>query len=232
MTDDTKIRIEAERRMDALGLTGEARAEARPGLMAAIRHEQATEATEANAQADTAAERARIRSVVRLGIDHGKGGHALAAALAAPISVEAARHVMASLPTDAETPAALPAVGTFGTEAAQAERRRIAGCFARPEAAGRFAATFALAVEGSEALTGEQVAPLLAMLPMKAETERHKSIAERAAQEKEIGADPVAPGAVGSRADDVWSKTIQQMNATFGTPTPSAAPALPEGAAQ
>ncbi|WP_220033685.1 hypothetical protein [Rhodobacter viridis] len=177
-------------------------------------------------EAETAAERARIATVIRAGSSNGRPRQAARLALSTPISAEGAAAVLMTLPTDAAaSPEALvvpTAIGTFGTQAAVTERRRIASILGHAEAEGRFPVAAALAVE--TALDLGQALAALTSAP-KSEARKYPTLAERSAAAGSFG--PLAGGADhmtrSQRVDAIWSKAVNDANASIG-----AVPAAPE----
>lgn len=211
----------ADERLAGLGIASADRAAARRTMVALIAAEEQAASAAHDVKAECQAERDRIRAVVRLGVDQGKGRQALRAALLAPISPDAARGLLAAMKPDTEASSealAIPALVAFGTVAAQAERRRLTSAFSRPEAAGRFRATVALALDGDGGLTADQIAPLLASLPLEAPARTAAEIlAARAEGLGEFGAG--AGEVVASRAEIAtagWSKAVQKANQAIG----------------
>lgn len=146
-----EIAIEAARRMADAGLNASERkarrAEFEAGVSAEAR-EAAETATTAHTASEAAAERARIAAVVKAGSASGRPRQALRLAMLGPMDATAAQAVLLTLQTDSSASPealALPVVGSFGSEAAQAERSRIGAIFGHPEAEGRFPTAAALA---------------------------------------------------------------------------------------
>ncbi|WP_189409825.1 hypothetical protein [Neogemmobacter tilapiae] len=175
------------------------------------------EAAFQKAEADK--ERARISAVVRAGQNLGRGRQALRAALLAPVGVTMLAGILSSTVPDGEAEpeaVAVPDHAGFGSIAAQAERRRIAGAFSRPEATSRFDAVAALVLEGDSGLTGEQIAPLLATLPVTTSQPRRMTIEERAKGEAEFGSDYTPRMSASERIDAGWRKAVAAANAQIG----------------
>ena len=220
-TDQNAVRLAklADQRLEGLGLVAGDRPAARRVAAAMIQAEEQASATATDAQAEATAERDRIQTIVRDGIKAGKGRQALRAALLAPVGPDAARGLLASMTPDTKAApevVAVPAFADFGTDATQAERRRITTAFARPEAEGRFRAVAALILDGV-ALTGEQIAPLLAALP----TEAVDPLADFQARVDEgewFGPSdtesPAPSQAEASRSG--WSKAVAEANRQIG----------------
>lgn len=231
MTREGIARREAEiiRRMDGISTAGQARAAARKRIAAEVEAEELATLTVAKDRADADAERARIAAVVKLGRDRDRGRQALRAALLAPIASDAAAGLIAALPRDDAASAdalAVPGFSSFGSPAAQQERKRIASAFARPEAEGRFAAVCALVLDGDTSLTAEQVAPLLATMPIAPAMDFDKyDIGKRAEGLTEIGGDYEPIQTRTERVDGIWSRAVRNANADIGAaPAPAAAP--------
>jgi hypothetical protein len=214
----TRRQIEADARLARLGATGEARTAARKRIVAEVEAEELAAATVADAKAEANAERARIGAVVRLGRDRDRGQQALRAALLAPIAADAAAGLIAAFPTDAAASAealAVPGLTAFGSPAAQAERRRIAGAFAHPSAQGRFAAVCALVLDGDAGLIAEQIAPLLATMPAVSWT-RTPGPGARAEGLAEFGGNAAPIQSKGEAAAAGWSKAVAAANQSIG----------------
>lgn len=225
---EARRQAEVDARLARVDLTGSARAEARKKISAEVEAEEIATATATAAKAEANAERIRIASVVRAGRDRDRGQQALRAALLAPIGADAATGLISAMPTDAEAmPEALavPSFVAFGSPATQAERKRIASAFARPEAEGRFAAVCALALDGGAGLTGEQLAPLLATMPSGV-AKRIPGPGERAAGLAEFGGD-AAPSMTRAEATAAgWKRAAAEANAQIGA-GPALSPAAP-----
>lgn len=219
---------EIDRRTSGSTATGAARHAERRRVLAEVEAEEQAQTKVAADRAEAAAERARIASVVRLGRDQGRGRQALRVALLTPISAEAARGLIGTMSHDAVAqPEALvvPGFVAFGGEAAQQERRRIISAFAHPAAQGRFASTVALALEGSEALTAAQIAPVLAGLPLEpAPVDPAARLAQIAEARAEFGSDAQPRRTPKEAISEGWRKAAAQANASIG-----AAPAVPAG---
>lgn len=228
MTDD--IPLEAARRVAKMtGLSSQQRQAKTKEIEADLRAE-AAEAAKAKAAAAIAAEaqaeRARIAAVIRAGSSTGRPRQAARLALSTPISAEGAAAVLTTLPPDASAaPEALSvpdAIGTFGSPAAQAERRRIASILGHPEAADRFATASALALE-TDLTLAQAVAALLAA--PRQEAKRYPSLEQRSREAGEFG--PLAGGADpmtrGERIDAIWAKAVKDANTSIGA-IPAAPP--------
>jgi hypothetical protein len=203
------------------------------------------------ALSEATAERQRVASIVQIGVDCGRPRQALPLALSGPVGADQAQSILSGLPLDQDAPEAalvLPEHGTFGSEAAQAERKRIGSVFAHPAAQGRFKSACALALEGAELIPAEAIASMLAGLPKDAAAPRLKTIEERAEGLAEFGDGDIAAGMTkGEKAAAGWSRAVSEANAGLGVqsdePRPSGSAtsadddegfgtveALPEGA--
>ena len=215
---EARRQSEVDARLARVDATGAARAEARRKISADVEAEEIATATAAAARAEADAERARIGAVVRVGRDRDRGQQALRAALLAPIGAAAATGLIEALPTDATaSPEALavPGFAAFGSPAAQAERKRIASAFSRPEAEGRFGAVVALVLDGDAGLTADQIAPLLATMPT-GPARRIAGPGERAEGMAEFGGD-TAPRMSKAEANAAgWKKAAAEANASIG----------------
>lgn len=218
-----------EARMASVTATGADRAKARKDIEAEVEREEIA-ALQANAaQAEAAAERGRIASIVQIGVDCGRPRQALRLALAGPVGADQARSILSGLPLDQDAPEAalvLPEHGVFGSEAAQAERRRIGSVFAHPAADGRFKSACALALEGSEPIPADAVASMLAGLPKDAETPRFPSLEERAADLAEFGdGGDIAVGTTqGEKVAQSWARAVNEANSSLGVQTEETRP--------
>jgi hypothetical protein len=211
-----------EARMASVTATGSDRAAARKQIEADVEREELQAAETKAAEAEATAERSRIAAIVSAGTDMGRPKQALRLALAGPLGDDQARSILSGLPLDQDAPEAaltLPEAGAFGSEAAQAERRRIGSVFAHPAAAGRFKSACALALEGAEAIPVDAIAAILGGLPPDAETPRFASLEERAADLAEFGGDggdiPVGMTA-GEKAAQGWSWAVNEANSSIG----------------
>lgn len=235
MSREAVARREAEisRRMAGSTLTSHDRAAERRKIEADVEAEEIAATKAVNDRSEADQERARIASVVKLGRDRDRGRQALRAALLAPIGPEAAFGLIGALPRDDAASAdalAVPGFSHFGSPAAQQERKRIASAFARPEAEGRFAAVCAIVLDGDASLTAEQVAPLLATMPIAPAMDFDKyDIGKRAEGLTEIGGEYEPIQSRGERLDSMWGRAVKSANAGIGAaPAPTAAPASPE----
>ncbi|MGO4909527.1 hypothetical protein ACEN2J_14475 [Pseudorhodobacter sp. W20_MBD10_FR17] len=221
----TRRQIEADARLARLGATGEARTAARKRVMSEIEGEELATANAEAAKAEATTERQRIAAVVRAGRDRDRGQQALRAALLAPIGAEAAAGLIAALPTDGTASAdavAVPGFASFGTPAAQAERRRIASAFAHPGAQGRFAAVCAMILDGDASLTAEQIAPLLATMPT-GPVARTPGPGARAAGLAEFGGEAAPARSKSETAAAGWKRAAAEANRLIGAGTTAAA---------
>lgn len=215
---ESRRQHQADARLSRMNLTGEARTAARKRIVADVEAKELAAASAEAAKVEATAERARIAAVVRAGRDRDRGRQALRAALLAPIDAEAATGLIAALPTDAAASAealTVPGHVSFGSPAAQTERRRIASAFARPEAVGRFAAVCALALDGDSGLTGEQLAPLLLTMPT-APAARIAGPGERAAGLAEFGGDAAPFQSKSETTAAGWKKAAAAANKMIG----------------
>lgn len=235
MSRDAVARREAEvsHRMAGTSLTSHDRAAARRKIEAEVEAEEIAAAKTANDRSEADQERARIASVVKLGRDRDRGRQALRAALLAPLGSDAVIGLIAALPRDDAASAdalAVPGFVSFGSSAAQAERKRIASAFARPEAAGRFAAVCALVLDGDAGLTADQIAPLLSTMPIAPAMDFDRfDIGKRAEGLTEIGGEYEPIQSRAERVDAMWGRAVKSANAGIGAaPAPTAAPASPE----
>jgi hypothetical protein len=229
------VKAEAARRVARMtDMTAQERRSARSRIEAELVAEAAAAAqTAATAQAtaDALAERQRISSVVKLGASMGRADAALRLALAGPITEAEARAVLTTLPMDTAGPAAaLPAVASFGSEAAQAERARIVSILNCEEAKGRARTAQALALDTGVDLA--TAATALAGVP-KAEPTRYPSLAERSAAAGDFGHQPAAPGKLGAAApsiEDTWAKAVASVSPRSPAAVASGGPAGPVAA--
>jgi hypothetical protein len=211
-----------EARMASVTATGADRAAARKAIEDDVEREEIAAAETMAAEAEATAERSRIASIVQIGVDCGRPRQALRLALSGPVGPDQARSILSGLPLDQDAPAAalaLPDASTFGSEAAQAERKRIGSVFAHPAASGRFKSACALALEGHEAIPAEAIAAMLAGLPKDAEIPRFPSLEERAADLAEFGGDggDITVGATkGQAVAQGWSRAVNEANASLG----------------
>lgn len=218
-----------ESRMASVTATGPDRAAARKQIEADVEREEvaALEAEAALSEANT--ERGRIAAIVSAGVDMGRPLQALRLALSGPVGVDQAKSILSGLPLDQDAPEAalvLPEHGTFGSEAAQAERKRIASVFAHPAASGRFKSTCALTLEGHEGIPADAIAAMLAGLPKDAAAPRFASLEERAADLAEFGdgGDIAAGQTKGEKVAAGWSRAVSSANASLGVQTEETRP--------
>jgi len=215
-------RAEVDRRMSSVSATGEARNEARRRITSEVEAEDMRAAETKAAEAEAASERSRIASIVSAGVDCGRPRQALRLALAGPVQPDQAKSILSGLPLDQDAPAAaltLPEHGAFGSEAAQAERRRISAVFSHPVTQGRFKSATALALEGAESIPADAIAAILGGLPKDAETPRFASLEERAEGLAEFGGDggDIAAGMTkGEKAAAGWSRAVNEANSSLG----------------
>lgn len=196
---------------------------ARRRFAAQVEVEEIKAAEAAAAKAQATAERARVRSIIRVGIDLSRPRQALRLALAGPVDAAQAQAILPGLPLDqdaSETALTLPGAASFGTPAAQIERRRLSAVFSHPSATGRFGAACALALEGSEALPVEAVTGLLSGLPMEAAPQRIETIEERAAGLAEFGSDWHTSETKEEKISAMWSHAISEANRSIGATGP------------
>jgi len=218
-----EIKQEAARRVARMdGLTAAERRAEQERLEAALRAEaEAAEQAKAAAavEAEAAAERARIAGVIRTGADLGRARQAARLAVTTPLDATGAKAVLGTLPTDAAaSPDAMmitSEVGTFGTPAAVAERRRVASILGHAEAEGRFPVAAALAVE--TALDPAQALAALMAAPRQA-AQRFPSLEERSREAGSFGPDfhNTSGLSKGERTDALWTRAIRQANAEIG----------------
>jgi hypothetical protein len=209
-----------ESRMASVTATGSDRAAARKQIEQDVEREEVAALEAEAAQAEAAAERGRIASIVQIGVDCGRPHQALRLALAGPVQPDQAKSILSGLPLDQDAPAAaltLPEHGAFGSEAAQAERRRIGSVFAHPAASGRFKSACALALHGAEPIPAEAISAMLAGLPKDAAAPHIPSLEERAEGLAEFGDGDIAAGMTkGEKAAAGWSRAVSEANATLG----------------
>ncbi|ADE86670.1 hypothetical protein [Rhodobacter capsulatus] len=200
----------AEREAEAARIEAELTAEAKAAEQA-----KAAAAIAAEAQA----ERQRIAGVIKTGADAGKAMQAARLAISTPLDATGARAVLATLPPDASATAealAIPeAIGTFGTQAAVNERRRVASILGHPEAADRFATASALALETD--LTLAQAVSALLAAP-KAEARKYPTFEQRQREAGSFGPSFDNGGGMskGERIDSMWAKAVKDANASIG----------------
>lgn len=225
---DAEIQFEAVRRVTRMtGLNAEQRKAEIARVEAELRAEaeaQAIATAQGRASAEAEAERARISAVFKAGTDMARPRQALRLALAGPLDAAAARVVLCTFPPDPSASGealALPAAATFGSAAAQAERRRISAILGHVEAEGRFHTAAAIALE-----TGLDLGSAMAVLagaPRQAARESRPSLAERSAAAGDFGPDGGADAFTtkADRSRNVWKKAIAESNRAAGF-TPSA----------
>jgi hypothetical protein len=210
-----------ESRMASVTATGADRAKARKAIEADVEREELSALEASAAQAEATAERSRIASIAQIGVDCGRPKQALRLALSGPVGPDQAKSILSGLPLDQDAPEAalvLPEHGTFGSEAAQAERKRIASVFAHPAAQGRFKSASALTLEGHEAIPAEAIASMLAGLPKDAAAPRLKTLEEREEGLASFGDDAeTAQGRTkGAKIAAGWSRAVSSANASLG----------------
>jgi len=215
---------EIDRRTAASTANGAARHQERRRVLAEIEGEEMAQAQAVNDRSEAMQERTRIATIVKLGRDAGRGRQALRTALLAPLTVDAARALITAMPHDAVASpdaAAVPSLISFGSTAAEGERRRIISVFAHPAAQGRFAATVALALEGSEALTAAQIAPVLSGLPLEpAPIDPAARLAQLAEGRAEFGPSDAPVQSKGEAVREGWKRAAAAANASIGAADP------------
>lgn len=210
-----------ESRMAAVNASGSDRTKARKDIEAEIEREEIAALEASAAQAEATAERSRIASIVQIGVDAGRPKQALRLALSGPVGADQARSILSGLPLDQDAPEAalaLPDASTFGSEAAQQERRRIDSVFAHPAAQGRFKSVSALALEGAESIPSEAIAAMLAGLSKDAAAPHIPSLEERASDLAEFGdgGDITVGATKGDRVAAGWSRAVNEANSALG----------------
>jgi len=199
----------------------------------AARERDAAETAKAEAarQADAAAERQRIGAVIRAGLNRGRPRQAARLALLAPVGADASAAIIQALPLDREAEAsalAMPApdaCGTFGSDAARAERRRIAAILSHEVAAERFKAAVGLATTTD--MPADAILSVLATMPAEPKAELAMDLEERHRQCGSFGPDFTGStggrsGAEQSRA--MWAEAIARANREAGATSPDAGP--------
>ena len=234
MTADA-IKMEAARRVARMsGLSAQERRAETARIEADLQREaqQAEQARAAAAvAAEAQAERARIAAVVKVGADMGRARQAARLAISTALEAVGAKALLSTLPTDmqaAPEALAIPSeVGTFGSPAAQVERKRIGAVLACPEAVGRFSVAAAIATETT--LDAAQAIAALMAAPRQ-EARASKSLAERSREAGEFGAsfNSAEGKSKAERTTEMWSRAVAAANASIGAaPTGPAADAVP-----
>ncbi|ABA78912.1 hypothetical protein GQF56_08540 [Rhodobacter sphaeroides] len=233
-------RLAAITRVDAKGITGQARYAAIRQAEEEIEREELTAAAarqkEQSAAEQAKAERQRVASCIEAGRATGRARQLARIALSSPLDAAGAKALVASLPPDAAAQAEalrIPtAAATFGTAEAQAERTRMAQILGAEVAADRFAAAAAFALETPLGVADALAA--LALVPAAAAASRIPTIAERAAEMAEFGgSDAAFTSRIDGKpdVDAMWKKAVHEANISIGavdpTPRPAAGPGAP-----
>lgn len=225
---------ETNRRIAALAAAGvidrDNREAAHEVIAAQVEAEQDAAQAAISAAAEAKAERSRIAEVVRVGRNCDRPRQALRLALAGPVTAAQAQAILPTLPRDADAPAtatALPGQMNFGTDAAKAERARIAAIMGHPEAQGRSKTASAIALEGDEAVPLASALALLSGLPIESTGPRVSPIGLRAEGLAEMGGDYTPMSATNGRAEraaESWKAAAVAANRSMGL-APGSAPA-------
>lgn len=231
MTDTASInrrRLAAIARVDGQGIAGPERYAAIRQAEEAIEREELNAAVarqrEADAAAEAAAERARVAGCIAAGGASGRAKQLARLALVTPLDAAGAKALAATLPPDSAASADALQISTkagpFGSEAAQAERARIAAILGAEAAGDRFPAAVAFALETPLGVADALAA--LGLVPAAAAAPRAQTIAERATEMSEFGSpDNFSATAAAGRpasadADDIWKKAAAAANRSIG----------------